>query len=375
MRFLKRTASALVLGSLAFNAAAPAIAQTVPALTATQRTELDARPKLAQVMSAIRAQIAEATPDKPLVVLMGELHDLPTDVMLQQMIIEEFKKLPEAKGKAFAVGIEMPHNYLYQQLLKVTKGDLPVGIGPYLEHIDVDGQRTLRIMAATTLQYLSPLAHNNFYSWLITNNISTGFNDAARTADQQYIDASQETTASYVPASMRRTRIELESAKGALIRNTMIVGNAKYHIGKTKAAVYFQSAGLRHVFGSTTMGVSYDISLDAMFKKEGFKTLPISLSADSADYPLTEIPGALKLTGMSGARFDSRSGASGELGVIQGICTASGRLSNCFFSNVNDNPFWPDVRANALTWVDDAKRAGNALAAQQGFPPPYYGHK
>lgn len=365
MKKLKNSISALVLGATLGAAALPALSVTPSFAQNAADAQFDVRPKVAQILNAIKKQLAAATPDRPLVVVVGGNHALPADAMTMKFLLEDFAKLPEAKGKKFAVGLDRPHNYLQKTLDIATRGEVPAGLSSWLEFLDINGQNALRVTTGISRQETSPMAHNALYAYLIEQNISTGFNDAAR--DGEFIDANVPGTARLLPPGWRGTPVSAKSGAGQNQRSMIMAYNGKYHMSIKKPDVYFHFGGFGHVFGDASMGTDYPHSLTAQFTAFGYKVLPVILSADSRSLnipPMAEdaVKSGLFLKGTTTQNIEPRGPndvpvMQTELSIMHKICTNSGRPAECFNMSVMNYPYREEVKANYSVWIELARSA------------------
>jgi hypothetical protein len=240
---------------------------------------LDLRPAVDGIMDRFNAAAANLKEGQKLVILMGECHDMPTHIFLQQLLM---KNLLEQSKTKFAFGYEFPHNRMARILRKNLKMNIPKEFDSKLQSHDPDGKMLLQLFKKYLENDNAPHSNKNLFSFLLAQKISTRFNDTARlyTSEGVYIDRNDPQTKKILGNHLyfNQQRIDFQSSKGVALRNQMMVQNALQHMQDARVNVYIQQCGSSHLLGIKKQDFPYspfEESLSALFAQAGAVVLSV----------------------------------------------------------------------------------------------------
>ena len=238
--------------------------------------QLDLRPAVDEIMSAVNWILDRIPEDVPLVILAGEDHWRSIHVVLQQVVLAEClkSKIP------VALGFELAHDY----------ADRLVESGKIISFDAFNFSKEVKNYAAyqSYPTKLAPLAHKALLSFCLRNGISTSFNDLSVKGSGSSWKINLEddfTRAMFAEAFGSELNEDVSPTKsnGINLRNRAIVSNAMSHIKRARSRLYVQATGSAHVFGYEDFGWPYDESLCKKFFEEGCAVLPV-LPESSAEF-------------------------------------------------------------------------------------------
>lgn len=257
------------------------------------RNPFDLRPAVDGILAAIERR-RQTTDGKPLVVLMGENHNLPSHHMLQLMVI---KKLCQ-DDQSLAYGIELPHNWLGTMLAAKTARKISRDVITNLEKMDSNGRRILTMVLAFTRGINSPVSHFTSQNFIRQKGLSVCFNDAAETGYKNFepLPPGLDPEDPHLRNILERyswenigQNVDPRTPEGVSLRNIVLMENICTHAKNAKAKVYIQQCGMNHLFGR--LGASnYEDSLGAKFMKAGIPFLSVFINTLGNEFDKYELP-------------------------------------------------------------------------------------
>lgn len=237
-----------------------------------KRDPLDMRPVAHSIVEKTlhRMDLAKKENNpKPTILIIGEIHPIPTHMVTQILVIKELKE----QNINFALGMEEPHNsvhssfinFAYKENEEYDKHRVSGGI----KHKNRDGVYSLKTSVGINTYLYANLSHKILRQFALDQNISTKFNDAAR--DGNNLSHNDSLTKHFITKNHPGGHsITLVNKDGMHIRNNIITYNALNHATRKQAELYVQTCGLSHIAGETNMlaHYKYEHSLSALFKDE-----------------------------------------------------------------------------------------------------------
>lgn len=277
--------------SLAAGATAASIGVAGYAIARNERRQrarpipFDLRPQVRQMTDAIDHQ-ARLRADQPLVVLIGEYHDMPSHKITQLMLLKSL--LSSAGPSALAVGLEHSHNFLEFMMRHRMNINLPPVLRGKVSTADQTGQRTLKSALAYADPVMAPVATHTFLDFCLSQNIRTRFHDAAMSEAMDYLDVTDRATEILIQKNTSGPfprKIDPLQAEGIRLRNIMIADRATAHIRETRVPLYVQVCGMLHLLGDRQWGMEHHDSLTARFEAAGMNVMPVILYHDTKEGP------------------------------------------------------------------------------------------
>lgn len=281
------------------------------------------------IMAAVNWLLDRLPSSTPIVILVGEHHEITTENQAPLAILSAFKKA--GLKEKFAIGFEKPHTERYKiqdrenlereadAYKAFRQSDLfePIDFSNYEKNhlhyankqmffeknlvkenisieADPDGQKMLKLCFKHIAMYG---AMNPVLKFCYQHNVSVSFNDIA--SDQDYLDCgeneasklfsivdqsdglSREMIQRYAPHLINETIYrsseapEMDMIAGIMLSNRTMVHNAMAHIKRSQAKIYIQHCGLAHVAGDAhflkgvTVNLPYKESLHRYFTQAG----------------------------------------------------------------------------------------------------------
>lgn len=275
----------------------PAIAAQAGAqIVSCAPNPMDLQPALTAIMQRIK-DVSASLNGRPLVVLVGENHEMPSHKILQTLLL---KKLRESHPDNMACGVEVPGNKLGEIVSSVGGDNLTAAEKRQLNTEDPSGQKAIGAYLAYINPLSAPVARHTQLDFCRSAHIPTRFTDAAETAAQD-LDASDPLTGKIMKAHPPGWRDNATGSEGTgaydlKIRNLVMTAEAQEHLKQVGAGLYVQQAGVAHILGSKIHKSGYSDSLQARFRQAGFDTLSILITSkefDLKDIPVLDLPADL----------------------------------------------------------------------------------
>lgn len=234
----------------------------------------------------------EADPSKPVVVLMGEVHDQPSHRLLMQGF------LAAAKADGLDPSFHMEHEH--RLLSRIARIDAGVELKGWQAEALTTAERDGKILLQATMAY-RPLSYNpvighNLMAFCLENAVPVAFTDAAKSGKardtEKALDQSDRETAQQIAAfySERFNRaasassdapLSVEGPDGIAIRNRMMVDLSGRHLDLSRSNLLVHHCGREHLLGDTRSGFDYADSLAARFAAQGYRV--VTVFPDSSD--------------------------------------------------------------------------------------------
>jgi hypothetical protein len=253
------------------------------------------------------ARVRRSIPkDRPVVVVIGEIHETPTHDMFQLGLLHGAGALSGPNGAAYTVagGFEQPKDLFGSIVNMLTKrkpvgppfgwivnkiikprGDLSREIKDYMTAADHDGKRSL--MAVLAAAPWRPEQASLMY-YCLKSPMSFRFNDVAQIVKGKITEIDKDDPAMKDMLTLRAPDLltqnfAIDSETGLMVRNMMMAENAMRHIKDTGADIYIQQCGGMHVSGGIIErgdGIhhyKYDKSLCAYFAASDAYVIPLHM--------------------------------------------------------------------------------------------------
>ena len=254
----------------------------------------DLRPAANIIVGAAAKMRADLADDVPLVILIGETHNISAHLELQHLVAATFHD----QGTVFAQAMERPSNTLAHMMTEAMGLDVSRGEGYYDSLIPFDPRGTASLAASIVCMHpeWAPVAEKNFNAFLYHNDIPTIFNDAAR--DFSLNHAMLDMTDPLVQAgALIYTRddeyvADAISSSGMAVRNWVMAKRGLAFMQDHHVNVMVQNIGAHHLLGCRSDGFGYAESLSALYQKNGAAVLPVFLASSDMAGGVGIIPNA-----------------------------------------------------------------------------------
>lgn len=274
----------------------------------------DVTPVTAAILDRVAlARSRQADSKKPVVVLMGEVHDQPSHRLLMQGFLEA------ARSGGLRPAFHMEHEHqLLSRIARIDAGvDLKGWQAEALSKADTDGRVLLQaVMAYRPLGY-SPLTGQNLMAYCLENAIPVAFTDAAKSGRSQgadrTLDVSDRQTAAQIAsyhspqfnqaaAPQDLPTLLVEEPDGIAVRNRMMRDLSAARLESAGSDLLVHHCGREHLLGDTRSGFAYKDSLAVQFAAQGYTVISVfpqsssafdrvpddAIAADAADVVLVE---------------------------------------------------------------------------------------
>lgn len=347
--------------------------------TITVSDPCDLRPAVDGLMSRIENVSKSLREGQPLVILMGEQHNLPSHIMLQHLLLDRLRK---SAASRVAVGFEEPRNLpdvILNKGFDINTRHVPPGA---LMAADRDGYKSLSAALALWNPDDAPLSVLSLFDFC-RQNFSSRFNDAAKVCGPSgfinRIDKKDPATSAVM------TRLGMDcggilspiSPPGLKLRNIMMAESAMTHIRESGARLYIQRCGRTHIFGDIKGGHHYQDSLTALFADAGAAVLPVFVDIPKFDAEQTlqtafkapETRHTMIVKNLCDKEFmDTKS--DGEAGFINELARHSGADIKIFNDRAERESLQYSVYRSAQEWVKSAQQmTENPQPAQPALMP------
>ena len=252
----------------------------------------------------VQGEAADAS--KPVVVLMGEVHDQPSHRLLMQGF------LAAAKADGFEPSLHLEHEH--QLLGRIARIDAGIELKSWQADALSLAERDGKILLQATMAYrplsYSPIIGHNLMAYCLENAVPVAFTDAAKSGrasdSERILDQSDRETARQIAAyysarfnhaasSVPETPVSVEAPDGIAIRNRMMVDLSGRHLGLSRSTLLVHHCGREHLLGDTRSGFDYRDSLAAQFAAQGYQVVSVfPESSDAFDRVPAEALGAGK---------------------------------------------------------------------------------
>lgn len=236
----------------------------------------DMRNTARQLLDRVETVVAGNATGKPVVLLMGEIHNQPSHVIFQQLVMREAR----ARGLSFTVAMEEPHNALGDYIKDNLCLKVPDALIDDPSLCDPAGDMSLLASLASSMPDHAPRTHRNMWAYCLHGGLKTVFADAAH--DGAHVDMSDTMTAKYAQSLGIDTQKKHHalSPDMMLLRNTMMVDFSLAHAGRAKENFVFMLSGAYHVAGSKAVpflypDASYETSLHTLLARKGVMVIPV----------------------------------------------------------------------------------------------------
>lgn len=334
----------------------------------------DLRPAADLILDVTKNLARDATPARPLVLVMTEVHTTPSHLELQHLVA---KRLHQSSA-ALQVNVEYPRNLWAVMARENMSHRIPDAL--YHDCAQYDPLSKASITAA--LGYCNvgpaPTAFANQLEFYLRHDVNFAFNDAAlygngldmtddlniKLAQLHYLEAHGKKQAP--------TYIRDEYGDGLAIRNRTMVQLALSQARQTGSNIIVQGAGQNHVLGNEHENDDYAYSLTALFKKSGAIVVPIFLTTSQDDCGLNILPAAsyaelrhgIVIDGLAQEEFSRAKGNyEQEPAFLRRLHAANGGELELIADLINREPY----RELAQRYSEDVLAR---YAAANGLPAP-----
>ena len=337
----------------------PAIAPASDRAVSDISDPYDLRPAVDALLENI-AQAARTLPaSKPLVVLVGESHNMPSHIALQYMLADRLKQA----GVKFACGAELPHNFSSKYLSDMLDIPLTPAEHARVSAADTDGQWSIATRLADRPDFAPASAHT-LLSLYRRTGITARFNDASFGGARMLLDEADPLTGALIERhapDRKGTKIFVTEPLGIELRNRAMVHNMLAHIAQTGVPLYIMPCGRNHIFGNVDTEATYEGSLAALLKEAGAAVLPV-YHLDEGEIPPFP-PEAAADNGnalvIEGAARDGFMGyRAGEIEVLEKLAAHSHHDIDIFRADkphTDQTDIQDMLRREAPTWITSVK--------------------
>lgn len=284
----------------------------------TFENSLDLAPADALFAQAIEEEIAQLKPDQPLVILSGEDHTHPTDIMCHIGGISHLLKMQLEQShdpnRDFLVAHEREFNLSYG-IAKDLGLNVPDGLKYKSDELDPDNKLILVFCALNITSLFSPYSSSLFFKFIGQHSIPLIFNDAARyeigketflCPDAPCFKHALETYNKENKAISLgdQNNINAAASTGIAIRNMVMVEKALQRAKETQTRIIFQQCGNVHVLGSKHHNSKVEHSLSFLYREAGARVLPV-VCRPAEEERFKEFPNTLIRRGLNQKSFQS----------------------------------------------------------------------
>lgn len=260
----------------------------------------DLRPAIDGIVAQVIDAMEAATPDQPVVLVMGESHNVAIQKLMQQGVMKRLHQM----GIPFAFGYE--HSHALPQI--VLKDSLPWLTEmrmkrPYCRSLKQYFQRDpLKLAMALWPRPYAVESRDQVFAFCLKYKIATSFNDAARNRSNSYLDLTDKETrrTALLWLGEDKQSISLLSPDSTTIRNIKTIGYTYRHIKRLRRSVfknvrnplYIHHCGFNHVLGRAkfdrdqvkAVTLRYEFSLSGLFARTGALTIPLIIENRDEKY-------------------------------------------------------------------------------------------
>lgn len=233
------------------------------------------------------------TPDKPTVVLFGELHNTAAHHLLQASAVNHITSCRNRRDSGLIFACERMYDSL-QNMANLHLLRVPKRLYWQLNAFDPDGKAALTALCSDLPDHPERPGKRHLFKTLLNGNIPTLFSDAARAKprnmQKQIINPEDPMMHMAWTACANENRLSrpdtgvyaITEPDGLTLRNWMMRERAMTYAFENGASVIFQNCGRGHVFGESGIG-EYQNSLAALYNKAGCHVLPVLFVNDTDD--------------------------------------------------------------------------------------------
>ncbi len=245
-----------------------------------KQSRYDLRPYADIIVEKALKRLKE-TPDKPLILMLGEDHYVLSHPVIQMLVLKKLKD----HGVDIAFGKEFEHNNLAKNFYRKVKGvQEKESLSAFIAENDLNGSLSLKSYIAFGNFVSNAYSHKTLLNFILKEKIPNRFNDTATIGTQLNNDDPQTKRAikDLYPENIEDD-LNVREAQAIHIRNHMMVQNAIAHTKKTRPRVYVQHCGAAHLIGSKKDQFLYQHSLTTLFKDMGYSVLVVPLLRRTLD--------------------------------------------------------------------------------------------
>jgi hypothetical protein len=259
-----------------------------------------------RILDDVLWHVLETTPDtQKIVFIMGEYHSVTTTILPQGLLLSSLvagrDSFPNDPARQFIFSYELPYNILKDY---AERGyDLPI-LDSALENLyhpdslqayDPHGHLSMHEIMASNL-YPYPNTINALFNYVIQNNISAVFSDAARKNLGTCVDFKDSVALSYAKNIFNLSGLDTARVytsheyspdstytTGVELRNFVMPHHSITHAKKQDARIIVQQCGQTHTGGyikqmdKKTVVFPYKTSLAKIYNDAGFRVVNIFL--------------------------------------------------------------------------------------------------
>lgn len=264
-----------------------------------------------------KLRTADRSPDKPLVILLGEEHATPSHKMIQISALSYLVQCGHKDDLLFAV--EGSYNLLSKYIEGRYELSIPKNFNENLHIHDPKGHLLLHAILEKSPYPYAPQSDNHLFKHYLHHNISVLFNDAGRDGD--ILSPSAPLTHAIAKdkygIDLYRTPIVIDTnnpdfdRRSVDIRNDVMVTRALHTAKSDGRSIIVQHCGQAHTHGNEEAGVAYSTSLTKRYQEAGCDVMSLYLGIPHAKtdghHPYPEAwdnnPDALIVDGVSDQRY------------------------------------------------------------------------
>lgn len=266
----------------------------LPERRVISKNEYDITSGVGAIMEAENWLLERLPTSVPIVILMGETHDILSHTAVQQKTLEHHLANAQIDPSLrFSVGLEQPHDHLKNMPHVQT---WPEWVNAILRNQTPDDPNGARVLNGLLKKPFDPsFNQTSLIKYCLEHRISTKLNDLSREYIHGIVEGKErvfmllnewdkQTKRLYRANGGSRDVLKrvVTSEIAVTARNMGIVENALAHLNATQARIYIQQCGLAHVLGSKPINrdgkehkYTYQKSLHALFREAGCAVIAV----------------------------------------------------------------------------------------------------
>lgn len=217
----------------------------------------------------------------PIVLLMGEDHDLPLTQIFQLCVL----RMCHEQGLKCAFGYEARYDFINDpNVLNLLHAKIPQS---HLPQTPQDHRDTLDPQLILNCTSDEPILHS-LISYCLSKNISFMFNDAARhiSNNGRHILINSDPINQRVAKKLHyRLQKNMIAPKKQYMRNYIMTEHIRDQITRTAPDILIQMLGDNHVLGCDDLEFPYSQSMAKLCRDAGLEAIPVITSMEEEELP------------------------------------------------------------------------------------------
>lgn len=207
--------------------------------------------------------IKEQNPDAKIRIWCAELHDMPSNKLIQPAIVELVTKI----GAKVAAGFECAENFFEVYMRESFLHRVREGGFDALSKADIGGENRLRMLALFHGQVMAPMTIEAVCEYFLETNVHTFFTDSIRPNHGNYIQMACNNGSELSEGFNKSAQCShFFSRNGMAMRNRSMVANTALLCADYDIVV--QQIGAAHLYGDAARGFEYGQSCMGLAKQD-----------------------------------------------------------------------------------------------------------